>query len=69
MSHPPNSHTADYNSAFPAGVVVASSWDRSVAYQRGKGMGAEHFAKGVDVQLGPVVGPIGRSPEGGRLVS
>jgi len=29
-------------------------------------MGAEHRAKGVDVQLGPVAGPLGRSPEGGR---
>ena len=29
-------------------------------------MGAEHQAKGSDVQLGPVAGPLGRSPEGGR---
>jgi beta-glucosidase len=29
-------------------------------------MGAEHRAKGVDVQLGPVAGPLGRVPEGGR---
>ena len=29
-------------------------------------MGMEHKLKGVDVQLGPVVGPLGRSPEGGR---
>lgn len=29
-------------------------------------MGSEHRDKGVDVQLGPVVGPIGRAPEGGR---
>ena len=29
-------------------------------------MGAEHAAKGSDAQLGPVCGPIGRSPEGGR---
>lgn len=29
-------------------------------------MGTEHKLKGVDVQLGPVVGPLGRSPEGGR---
>lgn len=29
-------------------------------------MGAEHAGKGVDVQLGPVAGPLGRSPEGGR---
>lgn len=29
-------------------------------------MGAEHRMKGVDVQLGPVAGPLGRAPEGGR---
>jgi beta-glucosidase len=29
-------------------------------------MGTEHRGKGVDVQLGPVVGPLGRSPEAGR---
>jgi beta-glucosidase len=29
-------------------------------------MGTEHKGKGVTVQLGPVAGPIGRSPEGGR---
>lgn len=58
--------TADYNSAFPAGGTVAASWDRSVWYQRGYEMGMEHRGKGVDVQLGPVVGPLGRSPEGGR---
>lgn len=56
----------DFVTAFPAGVTVAASWDRTMCYQRGKGMGAEHFAKGVDAQLGPVVGPLGRAPEGGR---
>ena len=29
-------------------------------------MGSEFRGKGVDVQLGPVVGPLGRMPEGGR---
>jgi len=29
-------------------------------------MGSEHRSKGVDMQLGPVVSPLGRSPEGGR---
>lgn len=29
-------------------------------------MGSEHRGKGVDAQLGPVVGPLGRAPEGGR---
>ncbi|EMD01113.1 glycoside hydrolase family 3 protein [Baudoinia panamericana UAMH 10762] len=56
----------DFNSAFPAGVTIAATWDRALFYQRGFGMGSEHRDKGVDVQLGPVVGPIGRSPEGGR---
>ncbi|RII19993.1 hypothetical protein CUC08_Gglean001392 [Alternaria sp. MG1] len=57
---------ADYVSAFPAGGTIAGSWDRGEFYQRGYQMGQEHRAKGVDVQLGPVVGPLGRNPKGGR---
>lgn len=30
-------------------------------------MGEEHRDKGVDVQLGPVAGPLGRFPDGGRV--
>ncbi|KAF2196363.1 hypothetical protein GQ43DRAFT_445184 [Delitschia confertaspora ATCC 74209] len=56
----------DYSSAFTAGGTVAASWDRGLWYQRGLQMGMEHRGKGVDVQLGPVVGPIGRNPKGGR---
>jgi beta-glucosidase len=56
----------DFVSVFPAGVNVAATWDRNLAYLRGQGMGEEHHGKGVDVQLGPVAGPLGRSPEGGR---
>lgn len=56
----------DFNSAFPAGVTIAATWDRDLIYQRGQDMGMEHKLKGVDIQLGPVVGPLGRSPEGGR---
>ena len=29
-------------------------------------MGEEHKGKGVNVLLGPVAGPLGRTPEGGR---
>jgi beta-glucosidase len=29
-------------------------------------MGAEFYGKGIDVQLGPSVGPLGLFPEGGR---
>lgn len=57
---------ADYNSVFPAGGTIAASWDRGLFFQRGYDMGSEHRDKGVDVQLGPVVGPLGRAPEGGR---
>lgn len=57
---------ADYNSAFPAGVNVAATWDRGLAYARGQAMGQEHRGKGVDVQLGPVAGPLGRAPTSGR---
>ncbi|KAH8704859.1 beta-glucosidase I [Talaromyces proteolyticus] len=59
--------SADYFvTAFPAGINVASAWSRDLAYRRGRLMGEEHRGKGVDVQLGPVVGPLGRAPEGGR---
>ncbi|KAL8961817.1 MAG: hypothetical protein Q9193_001682 [Seirophora villosa] len=56
----------DYNSAFPAGVNVAATFDRGLAYARGQAMGQEHRGKGVDVQLGPVAGPLGRNAAGGR---
>lgn len=35
-------------------------------YHRGLAMGEEHRDKGTDVFLGPVVGPLGRNPVGGR---
>ena len=57
---------ADYNSAFPAGMNAAATWSRKLIRARGAAMGAEHNGKGVDVQLGPVAGPLARVPEGGR---
>ncbi|KAK4549108.1 hypothetical protein LTR36_007564 [Oleoguttula mirabilis] len=56
----------DFNSVFPAGINVAATFDRGAAYARGQAMGEEHHGKGVDMQLGPVAGPLGRTPEGGR---
>jgi beta-glucosidase len=53
-------------SVFPAGLSVAASWDRSLAHQRGVYMASEFRDKGSHVALGPVVGPLGRSPFGGR---
>lgn len=56
----------DYSAAFPSGQTVAASFDRSLFYLRGQGIGQSHKGKGVTVVLGPVAGPIGRTPEGGR---
>jgi beta-glucosidase len=35
-------------------------------YQRGLAIGAESRGKGVNIQLGPTIGPLGRKPRGGR---
>ncbi|KAI0437260.1 glycoside hydrolase family 3 protein [Xylaria telfairii] len=56
----------DFASAFSSGQTVAASFDRGLMYRRGKAMGDEHKGKGVNVVLGPVAGPLGRAPEGGR---
>lgn len=57
---------SDYNSAFPVALTAGASWSRHLWRDRGKAMGAEAKGKGVTVLLGPVAGPLGRAPEGGR---
>ena len=57
---------SDYTSAFPAGITAGASWSRRLWKARGKAMGDEFKGKGTDVLLGPVAGPIGRAPAGGR---
>ncbi|KAJ5085986.1 hypothetical protein N7532_010757 [Penicillium argentinense] len=52
--------------AFPAGINAGATWDRSLLYSRGVAMGAEAKGLGVHVQLGPVSGPLGKNPDGGR---
>lgn len=47
-------------SVFPAGINVGATWDKRLAYERGKAMGYESRDKGVTVQLGPVAGGLGR---------
>lgn len=56
----------DYNNAFPAGLNVASTWDRGLMYMQGHAIGSEQKAKGFNMGLAPVVSPMGRSPTGGR---
>lgn len=52
--------------AFPAGINAGATWDRSLLYARGAAMGKEAKGLGVHVQLGPVAGPLGKNPDGGR---
>ncbi|RLL97476.1 hypothetical protein CFD26_106412 [Aspergillus turcosus] len=52
--------------AFPAGINAGATWDTQLLYARGAAMGAEAKGLGVHVQLGPVAGPLGKNPDGGR---
>ena len=53
--------------AFPAGVLMASTWDTNLLWQIGQAIGAEARNKGsgVQIELGPAVN-IHRNPLGGR---
>jgi beta-glucosidase len=57
---------ADYASVFSAGVSAGATWDKDIMYERGYAMGEEFRAKGAQVMLGPVAGPLGRSGYAGR---
>lgn len=56
----------DYVTVFPCGIAMAATFDRNLVRQRGTAIGQEAKVKGVDVHLGPVVGPLGRHATGGR---
>ncbi|EAA31422.1 glycoside hydrolase family 3 protein [Neurospora crassa] len=49
----------DFVSSWSSGFYAGASWNKSLAYQRGTGMGSEFNKKGVNVLLGPVAGPMG----------
>ncbi|KAK4172400.1 family 3 putative glycoside hydrolase [Triangularia setosa] len=51
---------------WPSGIHVGASWNKGLTLARGKGMGGEFRTKGVNILLGPVVGPAGRVVSGGR---
>lgn len=57
---------ADNATAFPAGITVGATWNKELMYLRGKAHGMEARLKGLNVLLGPCVGPLGRMPAGGR---
>ncbi|CAK7235414.1 hypothetical protein SBRCBS47491_009285 [Sporothrix bragantina] len=56
----------DFVNSWPSGIHVGASWNRDLALQRAIGMAGEFKKKGVNIMLGPVVGPVGRTVRGGR---
>jgi beta-glucosidase len=57
---------ADHITAFPAGITTGATWNRDLMRQRGAAIGLESRLKGVNVILGPSMGPLGMMPAGGR---
>nr|POE62878.1 putative beta-glucosidase m [Quercus suber] len=58
--------STEYVNGYASQISVGASFDKGLAYQRAKYLGAEFKAKGINVALGPVVGPLGRVAKGGR---
>ncbi|ORY56600.1 glycoside hydrolase superfamily [Pseudomassariella vexata] len=58
--------STDYVSSWPSGIHVGASWNKELARQRAHFIGSEAKVKGVNVLLGPCVGPVGRVVSGGR---
>ena len=57
---------SDYTTAFGSAISAGATWSRDIWTERGEHLGAEYRDKGADALLGPVAGPLGRAPEGGR---
>ncbi|KAA1468626.1 glycoside hydrolase family 3 protein [Dentipellis sp. KUC8613] len=56
---------ADFVSAFPPGINIAATFNRTLMRQRGEALGAEFRGKGVHVALGPDMNLM-RAPAAGR---
>lgn len=56
----------DYVNGYASGISVGASWNKELAKERGIHMAMEFRKKGVNVLLGPVVGPMGRIVSSGR---
>ncbi len=57
----------DHATSFPAGITVGATWNRDLMRRRGAEHAHQARLKGVNVLLGPAMGPLGRNPAGGRV--
>jgi len=62
---PVGTHKDGKSTAYPAGVLTASTWNRELVYELGKQLGRDSKARGVHILLGPGVN-IYRTPLNGR---
>jgi beta-glucosidase len=56
----------DNVTVFPDGITAGATFDKQLLYERGAAIGKEARGKGINIWLGPSVGPLGRKPKGGR---
>lgn len=62
---PVGTHKDGKSTAYPAGVLSASTWNRNLVYELGKQLGRDSKARGVHVLLGPGLNIL-RAPMCGR---
>ncbi len=62
---PVGTHKDGRSTAYPAGVLTASTWNRPLVYELGKQLGRDSRARGVHILLGPGMNIL-RAPMCGR---
>lgn len=56
----------DFVTAFPPGIAAGATFNRTLIHERGRAIGKQYREKGIDVALGPLVGPLGVKAQAGR---
>lgn len=62
---PVGTHKDGRSTAYPAGMLTASTWNRSLVYELGNQLGRDSRARGVHILLGPGMNTL-RAPMCGR---